>query len=70
MSKTYQIHVFGKPGCDKCHTLNGRLDDLLQEAEWADFEKIYHDLVAYTNDVVRPKLTGLKFTDCIVRQRA
>ena len=44
MSKTYQIHVFGKPGCDKCHTLNGRLDDLLQEAEWADFEKIYHDL--------------------------
>ena len=38
MSKTYQIHVFGKPGCDKCHSLNGRLDDLLQEAEWADFE--------------------------------
>ena len=33
MSKTYQIHVFGKPGCDKCHTLNGRLDDLLQEAD-------------------------------------
>ena len=44
MSKTYQIHVFGKPGCDKCHTLNGRLDDLLQEAEWAEFEKLYHDL--------------------------
>ncbi len=44
MSKTYQIHVFGKPGCDKCHTLNGRLDDLLQETEWAGFEKIYHDL--------------------------
>ena len=44
MSKTYQIHVFGKPGCDKCHTLNGRLDDLLQEAEWADFEQLYHDL--------------------------
>jgi hypothetical protein len=44
MSKTYQVHVFGKPGCDKCHTLNGRLDDLLQEAEWAEFEKVYHDL--------------------------
>ena len=44
MSKTYQIHVFGKPGCDKCHTLNGRLDDLLQDAEWANFEKVYHDL--------------------------
>lgn len=44
MEKTYQIHVFGKPGCAKCHTLQGRLDDLLQEPEWADFEKVYHDL--------------------------
>lgn len=44
MDKTYQIHVFGKPGCAKCHTLNGRLDDLLQDDEWTDFEKIYHDL--------------------------
>jgi hypothetical protein len=44
MSKTYQIHVFGKPGCAKCHTLNGRLDDLLQEEVWTDFEKVYHDL--------------------------
>ena len=44
MSKSYQVHVFGKPGCDKCHTLNGRLDDLLKQAEWADVEKIYHDL--------------------------
>ena len=44
MSKTYQIHVFGKPGCDKCHTLNGRLNDLLKEEEWSDFERIYHDL--------------------------
>lgn len=42
--KTYQIHVFGKPGCAKCHTLQGRLDDLLQEEEWSDFEKVYHDL--------------------------
>ena len=44
MGKTYQIHVFGKPGCDKCHTLNGRLDDLLKGEEWSDFEKVYHDL--------------------------
>ena len=44
MSKTYQIHVFGKPGCDKCHTLNGRLNDLLKEEEWSDLERIYHDL--------------------------
>jgi hypothetical protein len=48
MSKTYQIHVFGKPGCDKCHTLNGRLDDMLQEADWANFEKVYHDLETET----------------------
>ena len=44
MSKTYQVHVFGKPGCAKCHTLNGRLDDLLQEDPWTDFKKVYHDL--------------------------
>ena len=48
MSKTYQIHVFGKPGCDKCHTLNGRLDDILQESDWANFEKVYHDLETET----------------------
>ena len=44
MSKTYQVHVFGNPGCPKCHTLNGRLDDMLQEEKWTDFEKVYHDL--------------------------
>lgn len=42
--KTYQIHVFGKPGCAKCHALQGRLDDLLAEPDFADFEKVYHDL--------------------------
>ncbi len=40
----WQVHVFGKPGCAKCHTLQGRLDDLLQEEEWSEFEKVYHDL--------------------------
>ena len=42
--KSYQIHVFGKPGCAKCHALQGRLDDLLQEETYSDFEKVYHDL--------------------------
>ena len=63
MSKTYQIHVFGKPGCDKCHTLNGRLDDLLQEAEWADFEKIYHDLET------EPGLVDFCEAECLNPQR-
>lgn len=44
MSTTYQIHVFGKAGCDKCHALHQRLDALLQDPEWADFEKVPHDL--------------------------
>jgi hypothetical protein len=44
MSKTFQIHVFGKPGCAKCHVLQGRIDELLQEEEWSGFEKVYHDL--------------------------
>ena len=63
MSKTYQVHVFGKPGCDKCHTLNGRLDDLLQEAEWADFEKIYHDLET------EPGLVEFCEAECLNPQR-
>ena len=44
MACTYQIHVFGKPGCDKCTILNDRLDALLKADEWADFEKVYHNL--------------------------
>ncbi|MDR0994183.1 MAG: hypothetical protein LBN38_06450 [Verrucomicrobiota bacterium] len=44
MSKPYQIHVFGKPGCAKCHTLNDRLDAFLEEEAWQAFEKVYHDL--------------------------
>ena len=44
MSKEFQIPVFGKPGCAKCHVLQGRIDELLQEEEWSGFEKVYHDL--------------------------
>ncbi|MBN1556794.1 MAG: hypothetical protein JW951_01460 [Lentisphaerae bacterium] len=44
MSTRYRIDVFGKEGCDKCKTLNRRLDKLLADEAWADFEKQYHDI--------------------------
>ena len=44
MAKTFRIRVFGKAGCDKCAALNQRLDKLMAEPEWQDFEKEYHDL--------------------------
>ncbi len=44
MSAKYQIKVFGKEGCDKCHTLNQRLDKLLAKDGFADFEKRYCDV--------------------------
>ena len=44
MSKPYRILVFGKPGCDKCTVLNQRIDDLLQQDDWQDFEKKYCDV--------------------------
>lgn len=40
----YQIRVFGKEGCDKCHTLNQRIEKLLIKKEYADFEKLYCDV--------------------------
>lgn len=44
MAAKYQIRVFGKQGCDKCHTLNQRLDKLLAKDEYADFDKLYCDV--------------------------
>jgi len=44
MSAQYQIRVFGKEGCDKCHTLNQRLDKLLTKEGFADFGKLYCDV--------------------------
>ena len=44
MNKKYQIRVFGKEGCDKCHTLNQRLDKLLVKEDYADFGKLYCDV--------------------------
>ena len=44
MGAKYQIRIFGKEGCDKCHTLNQRLDKLLTKSEYTDFEKVYCDV--------------------------
>ncbi len=44
MPKPFQIAVFGKPDCEKCTVLKRRLDDVLAREEWADFDKIVHDV--------------------------
>ncbi len=44
MASTFQITVFGKPGCQKCRVLHGRLDKLLSEESYADMEMRYCDL--------------------------
>jgi len=44
MAEKYQIKVFGKEGCDKCHTLNQRLDKLLAKEDYSAFGKLYCDV--------------------------
>jgi hypothetical protein len=44
MSKPYRILVFGKTDCDKCKVLIRRLDTVLEDAQWADFERVYRDV--------------------------
>ena len=59
MDKKYQIRVFGKEGCDKCHTLNQRLDKLLVKNEYADFDKLYCDVETI------PGLVAFSEAECI-----
>ena len=63
MEKRYKIRVFGKPGCAKCKTLNQRLDKLLAEKEWADFEKEYCDVETVEG------LVAFASAECINPQR-
>ncbi|MBC8205732.1 MAG: hypothetical protein ISR85_05170 [Kiritimatiellales bacterium] len=63
MAKSYKIKVFGKPGCAKCKTLNQRLDKLLEETEWADFEKEYCDVETVDG------LVAFASAECINPQR-
>lgn len=44
MAAKYQIQVFGKQGCDKCHTLNQRIEKLIAKDEYTDIEKLYCDV--------------------------
>jgi glutaredoxin len=44
MEKPFRIMVFGKTSCDKCKALNRRLDRLMTEPRWQDFEKVYCDV--------------------------
>ena len=44
MPKTYQIRVFGKSGCEKCAVLNQRIEKILADKQWQDFEKQYYDM--------------------------
>ncbi len=39
-----QVLVFGKESCEKCKLLQRRLDALLAEPAWNDFEKLYCDV--------------------------
>ena len=63
MRKPYRIKVFGKEGCAKCKALNQRLDKLLTEQEWADFEKEYCDVETIDG------LVAFASAECINPQR-
>lgn len=63
MNKTFKIQVFGKAGCAKCKTLNQRLDKILAEKEWSDFEKEYCDVETVDG------LVAFASAECINPQR-
>jgi len=63
MPAKYRIQVFGKTGCDKCAVLNQRLDRLLQEENWREFEKEYCSLDAEDG------LVAFAESECVNPQR-
>ncbi len=63
MAKPYKIQIFGKEGCAKCKTLNQRLDKLLKEKKWSDFEKEYCDVETVDG------LVAFATAECINPQR-
>lgn len=44
MSTEYQVHVFGKKGCEKCAVLMDRLGKAIEKPEWKDFSVQYWDV--------------------------
>jgi len=63
MAKSFKIKIFGKEGCAKCKTLNQRVDKLLEEKEWSDFEKEYCDVETVEG------LVAFATAECINPQR-
>ncbi|MCX7591228.1 MAG: hypothetical protein N2255_06320 [Kiritimatiellae bacterium] len=63
MPKPFRIRLFGKPGCDKCSVLNERLDRLLADPRWDDFEK------EYCNVETEDGLVALCEAECIDPRR-
>jgi len=61
--KPYKIQVFGKPGCAKCKMLNQRLDKILADPKWSDFEKEYCDVETVEG------LVAFASAECINPQR-
>ena len=42
--KRFQVAMFGKEGCEKCEVLKKRLNKILQEKPYEEFEFVYCDL--------------------------
>ena len=42
--KRFQVAMFGKEGCEKCEVLKKRLNKILQEKRYEEFEFVYCDL--------------------------
>lgn len=61
--KPFQIVIYGKEGCQKCHVLNQRVDRLLKKEEWSDFSKVYYDVLT------EPGLVEFCNAECINPQR-
>ena len=63
MTKPYKIQVFGKPGCAKCKMLNQRLDKIMADEKWADFDREYCDVETVDG------LVAFATAECINPQR-
>lgn len=44
--KKHRIVVFGKSDCEKCKAMNHKIDELLKDGEYKDFEKQYVDVMS------------------------
>lgn len=44
--KQFRVIVFGKKDCDKCKALNHKIDELLKESKFKNFEKQYVDVMS------------------------